>query len=387
VKVAAVFYDLDPSAGGGHTFAATVRGALRALEPETRHEFVHYEAAAVPAAPGVRSIPRTRRERYRRRAVYALRDLADGASSPRPPLRTWFERSIAAEGVELVWFASSYAEDCDVPFVFTVLDVEHLRQPWFPEVAAGGEWERRQAYFSRYIPKATRVIVPNVAGAEQVERRWRLGRERILCLPHPTPEFALKGAEGPAPPLPERFGLRRPYLFYPAQFWPHKDHAGALEAVRELPGYELALAGSDRGALANVRRLARQLGVADRTRFLGFDTRGELVALYRNAHALAYASRFGPENLPPLEAFALGCPVVVADVPGAGEQLGDAALRVPVGDGAAIAAAARRLEDETLRAELVERGRRRAREATPERYVRGMLDFLDEFERTRRLWP
>ena len=46
-------------------------------------------------------------------------------------------------------------------------------------------------------------------------------------------------------------------------------------------------------------------------------------------------SLFGPENLPPLEAMALGCPVVAADVPGAREQLGDAALRVPPIDAAA----------------------------------------------------
>jgi glycosyltransferase involved in cell wall biosynthesis len=43
---------------------------------------------------------------------------------------------------------------------------------------------------------------------------------------------------------------------------------------------------------------------------------------------LRYPSFFGAENLPPLEAFALGCPVIAADMPGAREQLGDAAILV-----------------------------------------------------------
>ena len=39
-------------------------------------------------------------------------------------------------------------------------------------------------------------------------------------------------------------------------------------------------------------------------------------------------SFFGPDNIPPLEAFALGCPVIASNVPGAKEQLGDAAVLV-----------------------------------------------------------
>ncbi len=386
MKVAAVFYASDATEGGAYTFGATVLEALRAAQAGSRHEFVLYAAAGARELPGMRRIPHTLGERYRRRAIYLLRDVHDRVDAPRAPLRTWFERSIAAEGIDLVWFASNYAEDCDVPFLVTMLDVEHLRQPWFPELGPRGEWERRHAYFSRYIPKATRIIVPNAAGAEQVERQWRVGPERILSLHHPTPSFALSGGDGPPPPLPPHWGLCAPYLLYPAQFWAHKDHATVLEALAELPGYELALVGADKGQLDRVRRRARELGVAERTRFLGFVGLDEVVALYRNAHALAYASRFGPENLPPLEAFALGCPAIVADVPGAAHQLGEAALRFPVGDAAALAAAVRRLEDPELRRDLVERGRRVARTHTAEAYVRGVLDFLDEFEPVRRLW-
>ena len=39
---------------------------------------------------------------------------------------------------------------------------------------------------------------------------------------------------------------------------------------------------------------------------------------------MVFPSLFGPDNLPPLEAIAHGCPAMVADIPGAREQLGSA---------------------------------------------------------------
>jgi glycosyltransferase involved in cell wall biosynthesis len=145
--------------------------------------------------------------------------------------------------------------------------------------------------------------------------------------------------------------------------------------------------GSDKGYLDHVRALARDAGVLDRVRFLGFVETDELVALYRGAHALVYLSFFGPENLPPLEAFALGCPVVQSDVPGARDQLGDAALFVAPTDAAAVADAVRRCESEDVRAKLVDAGRTRAAGLTADGYVRGVLDFLDDFEPVRSCWP
>jgi glycosyltransferase involved in cell wall biosynthesis len=106
-----------------------------------------------------------------------------------------------------------------------------------------------------------------------------------------------------------------------------------------------------------------------------------------HALALAYVSFFGPENLPPLEAFGLGCPVLAADVDGASEQLGDAALLVSPADEDAIASGLLRLHrEEGLRMSLIERGRARAVAYTTDDYVTGMLGILDELEPKVRTW-
>ncbi len=134
-------------------------------------------------------------------------------------------------------------------------------------------------------------------------------------------------------------------------------------------------------------QFAAQLQPSIDVAFLGFVPLEDLVALYRGAFALTYMTFFGPENLPPLEAFALGCPVIASDVPGAREQLGNAALFVDPRDPSEIAAAVKTLSDnESMRRTLVEQGRARAEKWTAKEFVRGVFAALDEFEPVRRCW-
>jgi glycosyltransferase involved in cell wall biosynthesis len=214
----------------------------------------------------------------------------------------------------------------------------------------------------------------------------------MRILPHPTPEFAFEPPQGDDDAVLTKYGIRRPYVFYPAQFWPHKNHVGLLEAVRLLEArhglaVDVVLVGSDKGNRRFVEETAARLGLAERVRLPGFVSQHELVVFYRNALATTYVTYFGPENLPPLEAFAAGCPVVASDVSGSEEQFGDAALRVDPRDHAAIADAIFRIHsDAALRATFVERGRARATRFRPDDFVRAVVEMIDEFEPVRQCW-
>ena len=388
MKVAVVFYELPPEGGGGFTFQETLLRTLQARGAASRHEFVFY-AAGAGGFSGVREIPRSYASIRGRALLRGMREVQDAINVPRMKrARTWLEKELEQQGVDIVWFASHHLEECDLPFISTVWDLEHARQPWFPELSKDGEWERRHHYWGGFLPKATRILVSNEALEELVSTTYGLLPDRFLKIPFPTPDFALDAKPDPDADRAavERLGVNRPYLFYPAQFWAHKNHVTLIDALAQLDGYELVLTGSDKGQLDHVRSLARAAGVEQRVKFLGFVSTEDLVALYREAHALTYMSWFGPENLPPLEALALGCPVVCADVPGMQIQLGDSALFVGPTDAAAVADCVRRLEDDGLRAELTERGERLARSRTADGYVDGVVAFLDDFEPVRKSW-
>jgi glycosyltransferase involved in cell wall biosynthesis len=128
--------------------------------------------------------------------------------------------------------------------------------------------------------------------------------------------------------------------------------------------------------------MIRELGLGSQVHVIGFVPVADLVALYRNAAALIYVSLFGPDNLPPLEAMALGCPVIAADV--AAEQLGDAALLVDATRPEAIADAVKALPG--ARDRLIASGHKRARRFTGDDFVRGVFAQIEELVPYLRCW-
>jgi glycosyltransferase involved in cell wall biosynthesis len=241
------------------------------------------------------------------------------------------------------------------------------------------------------LRRAAAIIVGTQTGREEVERFYQADPSRILIMPHPTPRFASAATQA-AERISARYGISEDYLFYPAQFWAHKNHVNLLLALELLVKqfnrrFSVVFVGADKGNLQHVEAVTDRLGLRDHVRFLGFVPQADLVDLYREAFALCYVSFFGPENLPPLEAFALGCPVIASDVAGAREQLGSAALFVDPRSPDEIAQAVVRLQDENdLKPRLVEAGRKIALDRTPEGFVIDALAFLDRFEAVRRCW-
>ncbi len=272
-----------------------------------------------------------------------------------------------------------------------IWDLQHRLQPYFPEVSEKGEWNKREAFFRPHLQRASAIIAGTKTGKSEIERFYQINPERIHILPHPTPQFALDPPESDFSAL-EKFNLPPKYLFYPAQFWAHKNHVLILKALQILKSkygisQSVVFCGSDQGNLKYVKNTVRELQLESQVYFVGFVTRNELVDLYRNALAMTYVTYFGPENLPPLEAFALGCPVICSKVPGSTEQLGDAALFVDPGNEEQLAETIARVRrDPKLVSELQQKGRIRAKSFTPENFVTGVFELLDGFEKIRRSW-
>lgn len=98
---------------------------------------------------------------------------------------------------------------------------------------------------------------------------------------------------------------------------------------------------------------------------LGYVSDGELAALYRRAACFVYPSRYEGFGLPPVEALALGCPVIASRLPAVQEACGDAVLYTSPDDPAELAGLLERITaDAALRSSLQERGRARTGELT-----------------------
>jgi glycosyltransferase involved in cell wall biosynthesis len=142
--------------------------------------------------------------------------------------------------------------------------------------------------------------------------------------------------------IKEKFKINGDYIFYPAQFWAHKNHTYILKGLKILKkNYKIDLkavfVGSDAGNLNFVKDTVKKLNLSDKVYFLGFVESEDMVALYKNSVALVMPTYFGPTNIPPMEAFALGVPVLYSDLPGLIDQVGDSALLMDLSDPGSMA--------------------------------------------------
>jgi len=168
-----------------------------------------------------------------------------------------------------------------------------------------------------------------------------------------------------------------PYLLFVGNLKPHKNLARTLEAfarVADRVPHDFLIAGS-----GDVDALKRGLppAIAPRLRFLGTLPTDVLRSMVAHASGLVLASLYEGFGLPPLEAMALGVPVLVSRRASLPEVCGDAALYC---DPESVDDIARGLEelllDESTRQRLAEAGPRRASAFDWDRSARGLSDVV-----------
>jgi glycosyltransferase involved in cell wall biosynthesis len=242
-------------------------------------------------------------------------------------------------------------------FIAPVHDLMHIRERRFPEVGGSAERRRRDAVYRHIAARATAVLVDSEVGKNEFSSLYNANPSRVFPLPYvPPPTFDTPRAGAkPAANIPDTF------LFYPAQFWLHKNHRNLLEAVAtlRLKGLKInvVFCGSSKNASAEIENVIQRANLRDAVTILPFVSDEELIWLYRHARAMVMPTFFGPTSIPPLEAFVLGCPVAISNVYGHVEQLGSAALYFDPGNVDQIASVVKTLwTDNAARATLIERG-------------------------------
>ena len=144
-------------------------------------------------------------------------------------------------------------------------------------------------------------------------------------------------------------------------------------------GIPLVVAGGENRFLSE-RELQEPdaLGIGEWVRWPGWVEQEDLVGFYALAEALLLPSIFESCGLPVLEAMAAGCPVVTADRYGTKELAEGAAVLVDPESVDSIAMGMRRvMDDEALRAELLESGRERSRNFTWHQCAEGTMGVLE----------
>jgi glycosyltransferase involved in cell wall biosynthesis len=235
------------------------------------------------------------------------------------------------------------------PAATTVHDLFH---EIFPGMLPRAEVAWRRFAWQRTLRRARLVIAISDAVKTSLVERYAIEPERVRVVHHGVDRERFNPGDGP----------REPFLLYPANNWPNKNHQRLLEAFRLLrrkrPELRLVLTGAGHDGRPLVEGVEIRGHVGD----------AELVRLYQTASALVFPSLYEGFGQPPLEAMACGCPVAAAAVGAIPEVCRDAVCYFDPMSTESIAEAVSDVLDES--ADLVSRGLERAAEFSWEECAR-----------------
>ena len=281
----------------------------------------------------------------------------------------------------------------DCPYVVTLHDLMWIEAPqlasaFFPVRVANAAWYRWN--IGRAVAGATRILSISSATRDAIVRVYPNAATKVHVVRHglDRERYAAERA-APRDALASWVGPGLDYSLMVGQGSPYKNHAGMLrafvEATRDRAEHKLVLIRRFSRVDFEMQALLERPEVRAKVIVIPFVADDVLLAFYRHARMLLFASHYEGFGLPALEAMALGTPVLGSTAAAVLEVTGDAALHADPADHADLVAKIRQLDrDAELRAELVARGARHVQKFSWDRAAEQTLAVYRAAIETRR---
>ena len=293
-------------------------------------------------------------------------------------------RHLARLQPDVVWFPHNVSSlGLRIPTIVSVMDMLYFRMPEFQyREYAWPDTLYMRAFIPYSLRRAQRIMsISDWTGCD-ITRLLDIPRAKIHTI-HlaPGPEFQTLPA-GQAAYVRETYGLDRRFFFYAGTLSARKNVRTLIEAFgriqHDLP-HDLVMTGGAWLIDMPFDDLLTKYGISGRVKRLGAVPKADLVALYNTADAFVFPSLYEGFGIPPLEAFACGCPVVSSNATSLPEVVGDAALSFDPLDVDALAAHLKAVAtDADLRERLVRAGNARVQQFSYHRAATELLALIED---------
>ncbi len=215
------------------------------------------------------------------------------------------------------------------------------------------------------VKRAKAVIAVSEYTKKEIIRYFHCAPEKVMVTyeaAEPVPETF-----SPDPQVLQKYDIRRPYVLYIGNVYPHKNIEGLLRAFKKVlkthPDYYLVLVGKEDYFFKRIKEETQDLQIENRVLFPGFVTDRDLPHLYALAAAYVFPSFCEGFGLPALEACSYGVPVAASNNSCLPEILGEAGIFFDPNDLGAMEGKIRKIiEDQKLANTLRQRGYARVRQ-------------------------
>jgi glycosyltransferase involved in cell wall biosynthesis len=195
-------------------------------------------------------------------------------------------------GVDLLYapFGACTFHAEGVPSMALIVDLLHRD---YPHSLTSAQIAEREAYIAQTLQCASMIQCISRSGVERLMAHYQVPEEKLFYTYLPVHVRLDAPASPSTEGLPE---MAAPYFFYPANLWKHKNHETLLLAYRLYrqqagdAAWDLVLTFHEDARAAEIRGLARALGLEPYLRCPGYVSEAGLRTLWQHAGALVLAS-------------------------------------------------------------------------------------------------
>lgn len=322
--------------------------------------------------------------------------LSNGLTRAGHDVEVWVRKnSVLCQGlvpevkIRVVPFLNDYEPFTPVLFVKALKthDIVHVHL---------GRAAKLSGYIARFLPPNMRKKLLCHMHLYHKPKHYK-GQNQIICVSKAVEDYVkaampwvertwvvyngidMKDAKTSVPLIPKDSSTLRIGLL--ATFKAQKGHADLLRAFAKicdkLP-VELVL-GGDGPLLADMKRLAGELGISEKVIFTGFIPPDKVFPFWKSLDIACVPSSAEGFPLSLLEAMACGLPIVGYAEPGVKEAIGDDGILLPVGDIDGLADSLKKaVEDEKLRSKLSGMSLKRSEQFTKEKMAENTIEVYKD---------
>ncbi|PZR76850.1 MAG: hypothetical protein DLM73_01450 [Chthoniobacterales bacterium] len=270
------------------------------------------------------------------------------------------DKLVQAIGTDLLYCPFG-ATTFHVPGTPTIALIADLLHRDYPFTLTEQQIDEREAYIQKTVHDSTLLQCISRSGMERVTEHYQVQGDRLFYTYLPI--HARLEQTGADSTEPKNAITERPFFFYPANLWLHKNHEVLLVSYARYwhetgkEAWDLVLTFHEEARAGYLRSLARTLGVAGRVHFMGFQNEADLHRLWLRAGALVFPSLHEGFGIPLLEAMHYGVPIITGEGFALKEIAGDACYLIDPRKPASLSEALGEVsQDEECRARLIRSG-------------------------------
>jgi glycosyltransferase involved in cell wall biosynthesis len=225
-------------------------------------------------------------------------------------LKKEIQNYIDKEGIDIVFFPANIIYPRGLNRIKKIVTIFDLQHEYLPENFKKSYLEYRKNNFLYSATNSDHIIAISEYTKRSISEKYKIDLKKIT-----TTYLGCDIITNPQ----SQISVPKNYIFYPAAFWPHKNHKILIQILNNLKNKYTNLELVFTGILKNeelkdqLERLITQNQLKNKIHFLGFVSNEDLNFIYKNAKLLVIPSSFEGFGMPVIEAFKHKIPVIAAN--------------------------------------------------------------------------